>query len=218
MTNNNYRPDIPKSLQKRCRRNIIIRVTSCCILFALFLFAVIMWGERIFPMPRFSPKSFAAVQISCYILFMTLPFLITGVPMKLIDSSWSGVISNVEVKQSIGTYWRTLGRFNVYDKQELNLTIKKDDGKTTRHTATSVGEALRNTMGILSAKTDLPNQGKITDHVNDFKIGDRVHKYYGFKYLYVVPSEEEDKKRCIVCGLNNDKHRDKCLNCYCDLL
>ena len=218
MTTDNNRPQLPKSLLKKRKMNIIIRVTSCCILFALFLFAIIMWGERIFPMPRYSPKSFLAVQISCYILFMTLPFLITGVPMKLFDSSWSGIVSNVEVKQSVGTYWRTLGRFNVYDKQALILTIKKDDGKSAKHTATSVGEALKNTMGILSAKTDLPNQGKITDHINDFKAGDRVHKYYGFKYLYIAPSAEGDQKRCIVCGHNNDNQRAKCLNCYCDLL
>lgn len=215
MTIGNNRPQLPKSLLKKRKMNIIIRVTSCCIIFALFLFAIIMWGERIFPMPQYSPKSFVAVQIGCYVLFMTLPFLITGVPMKLIDSSWSGTVSNVDVEDSIGTFYRAPGRPSTYDRQDLILTIKKDNGKVITRSALSVGERYKLNV---SDRPPIPTVGKITDHLNDYKIGDRVHKYYGFKYLYVVPSEEEDKKRCIVCGLNNDKHRDKCLNCYCDLL
>ena len=195
--------------------NIIIRVTSCCILFALFLFAIIMWGERIFPMPQYTPKSFVAVQIGCYVIFMTLPFLITGVPVKLIDSSWSGVVSNVDVEDSIGTFYRAFGRPGTYDRQDLILTIKKDNGKVITRSAVSVGERYKLKV---SDRPPIPTPGKITDHLNDYKIGDRVYKYYGFKYLYVVPSDEDDKKRCIVCGLNNDKHRDKCLNCYCDLI
>ena len=215
MTTTNNRPSLPKSLQKKRNRNIIIRVTSCGILFALFLFAIIMWGERIFPMPQYTPKSFVAVQIGCYVLFMTLPFLITGVPMKLIDSSWSGIVSNVDVEDSVGTFDRAFGRPGTYDRQDLILTIKKDNGEVITRSALFVGERYK--LNISDHPT-IPSAGKITDHLNDYKGGDRVYKYYGFKYLYVVPSEEEDKKRCIVCGLNNDKHRARCLNCYCDLL
>ena len=48
--------------------------------------------------------------------------------------------------------------------------------------------------------------GKIEYYSEKYYIGVRVHKYYGFKHLYLSPLHNNDGKTCIVCGTTNKDH------------
>ena len=98
MTSKKLQPELPDSLKKRRLRKILLRVLSCLVLFAFALVSIILWGETIFPFPT---QNASSLRYLCYFLFLLLPFLITGVPLKLIDRSFSGTVRKAEIKDTI---------------------------------------------------------------------------------------------------------------------
>lgn len=199
------RPSLPKSLRIKRNRAILSRVIPCFILLGLCIVIITIWGKTLFHVPS---DQYVALQKSFYILFCFLPFAITGVPMKLIDTSWDGVVSEVKIEESIGTYSRSLGSPGIYTRHDLVLTIVKDDGKEIKYTPLSLGQ--RNVPWHQP-----PVVGKIEYQAEKFHIGDRVHKFYGFKYLY---SHNNDGKVCIVCGATNINEDTRCGCCHSELV
>ena len=54
---------------------------------------------------------------------------------------------------------------------------------------------------------------KVEQQESNFAIGDRVHKYYGFKYLAIKHGPKIEKKHCVVCSHVNGLSEDTCWNC-----
>lgn len=202
------RPSLPRSLQIKRNRNILSRVIPCVILLAICVVIITIWGEKLFHIPN---DDYVAIQKSFYILFLLLPFVITGVPMKLIDTSWSGTISEIKIEESVGTYSRSLGKPGLYTKHDLVLTIVKDDGKKIEYTALSLGQKNKPWQNP-------PVVGRIEYQAEKYHIGERVHKYYGFKYLYISPYHNNEGKVCIVCGTPNNDQDTVCGLCHSELI
>jgi hypothetical protein len=95
-----------------------------------------------------------------------------------------------------------------YPRNDLVLTVEKDNGKTIYYTIVSLGIKT-------SPWNSVPVVGKIEYQTEKYQIGDRVHKYYGYKHLFV---EHIDGKSCIVCGSFNNKNDEKCWCCSSNLL
>ena len=199
---------LPASLKRRRNQRIIIRIVSCILLLAFVLVVMFLWGRQIFPIPDDTIGDI--FRIILYVLLSLLPFVITGVPKKLIDRSFSGTVTAVEIKETTGTY-TVGGRPWPYTKEDMILTIKKDDGKSIKFNVLSLG-VKENHWRFVSVL------GKIEHHTTEYNVGDRVHKYYGYKHLYVEPAKTQDSKQCIVCGVKNPLQSTVCWDCHSELL
>lgn len=204
MTNQSSRPPLPVALKKKRNRDIFARVILCVLLLALLIVVIVLWGEKVFPFPRSAPRRVA------YAILMLIPFAVTGVPHRLIDRSFSGTVLAVNVKEGTGSY-RMGSSIWPYTKHDLVLTVQRDIGKTIKYTALSVG--IKN-----HPSSPVPNIAKIEYQTDNFSVGDRVHKYYGFRHLFVEPKTEVDRKYCIVCGTKNDNDQSFCWSCHSELI
>jgi len=140
-TNKQMCPALPISLKKKVIHNILIRSIVCLLLLTLFIFIIIMWGNKLFPITFDYRKGYTGLRILCYVLFLCVPFLVTGIPLKLIDKSWSGTITRVEIKENLGTTSNPHYVY-VYPKQDLILTIRREDGKEIQKTVLSLVEKI----------------------------------------------------------------------------
>ena len=198
------RPALPKSLRKKQIKRVLFRVIPCILLLGIMIVVIVVWGSELFHMPG---KGYEAVQKVIYLFLLLLPFLITGVPLKLIDTSWDGTIMDVKIEESVGTY-TVGGRPWPYSRQDLILKITKDNEKTVEYTVLS--------LGIKDKPwNNVPIVGKIEYHAEKYHVGERVHKYYGFKHLY---RRSNDGKICIVCGAMNQDEETVCGLCHSELI
>lgn len=204
-------PLLPVSLRKKRNRNILIRCILCFVFLLIIFFVIIMWGNKLFPTGLQHHKGFKGLQVMFYMLLLVVPFVITGVPLKFIDTSWSGIITGINVKDSTGSYF-VGGRLWPYAKHNLVLTIEKKDGTVFEYTAISFGDKER------SCAYDYFHSGeKIYYQLEDFCVGDKVYKYYGFKHLYIIHPNSQ-VCNCIVCGAKCNKLNEKCFNCNSEII
>ena len=119
------KPLLPEDIRKIVTRSVAKRVIPCIILEFILLWYVILFGEMSFKMVGIE------VRILIYIALILLPFIITGVPLKLIDRSWKGEIVAINVDMGLD---RSVNGRGVREVSYLVLEIKRDDGKTVEHT------------------------------------------------------------------------------------
>ncbi|MBP3315149.1 MAG: hypothetical protein J6M03_04945 [Clostridia bacterium] len=186
------RPVLPEDIRKIVTRSVAKRVIPCIILEFIMLWYVIFFGEMSFRMVGIE------VRILIYIVLILLPFIITGVPLKLIDRSWKGEI--VAINVDMGLDRSVYGR-GVREVSYLVLKIKRDDGKVIEHT-----------MSVFSHSTAMKsNRARSEFAEDDYAVGDKVYHYYGIKRLLII---HKDKSReCVICGSNNPEKNDRCFYC-----
>ena len=204
------KPQLPTSLKRKRILNIVIRSTICLLLLVIFITVIIVWGNRLFPDTLDHRAGYTSLKIMFYMIVLCVPFLITGIPFKLIDTSWSGTITAVKIRESLGTTSNPRYVY-VYPKEDLILTIRRDDGKEIKQTVLSLAEKFE------PGQDGTPN-GKVFYHTHKYNLGDRVYKYYGFKHLYLIPTDYQNSKICICCGSQNKIEAKSCWYCNSELM
>ena len=180
---------LPKDLQNYCRRRIWKRVLPCLILIYVFATILFLWGNVIFNTDN------KAFQTSCYIVVMLIPFAVTGVPHKLVDSTYYGRIKKVDIVTStdVDSSIRPI-RESLYFKNNIHLVIERSDGKFIYKKAYSGKARLRN-------------------NINTFNEGDSVFHLYGTDTVVILPEANDTIVHCAVCGSANDVKNNKCRDC-----
>jgi hypothetical protein len=186
------KPLLPEDIRKIVTRSVAKRVIPCIILEFILLWYVILFGEMSFKMVGIE------VRILIYIALILLPFIITGVPLKLIDRSWKGEIVAINVDMGLD---RSVNGRGVREVSYLVLKIKRDDGKTVEHTLSVFSHS--NAMKSNRARSEFAE--------DDYAVGDKVYHYYGLPRLLVVHSN--DSRECVICGANNPYENDRCFYC-----
>ncbi len=184
---------LPEDYKKFIKITVLKRVIPCAFLLLLFAVVLILFGDRLF-----SSVDVEEFKISCYIVVLLLPFLITGVPHKLIDRTYIGIVEDVEVTTTVG-FSSAIGgrRGRAYDKNVVHLGIRTEDGK------------------LIYRKVHDAGANKVNDmKFRKYNIGDRVFHLYGSGCTIVVSKKPNDAKECAVCGSINAPEHDKCR--YCD--
>ena len=186
------KPVLPEDIRKIVTRAVAKRVIPCVISELIVLWYVIFFGEMSFKMVGIE------VRILIYIVLILLPFIITGVPLKLIDRSWKGEIIGINVDMGLD---RSVNGKGVREVSYLVLKIKRDDGKIIEHT-----------MSVFSHSTAMKsNRARSEFAEDDYAVGDKVYHYYGIKRLLII---HKDKSReCVICGSNNPEKNDRCFYC-----
>ena len=191
--------DLPRDIAKHVNR----KIARCIIIFVLLESIAI--GISIFSREYLTANTNIAFYIFIVLFLCIIPFFVSGFPFKLIDKSWRGIVTDVLIKEETGTFMAGGGKAFPYDKNVIYLKVKKDNGKETRITAREFG--IRSHAGF-----PVPNEGDITQHLNEYSVGDIVHHFYGLKHNYIVKKNSE-MIECVVCGSQNQKDRNDCLSC-----
>ena len=180
---------LPKDLRIYCRKRILRRLIPCIILISVFVAILALWGSIIF---NTNIKEF---QISCYIVVMLIPFLITGVPHKLIDSTYYGTVKKVDIVTTMDNSSSVKPtREQLYLKNTIYLGIERPDGK-------------------LIYKKAYSGKARLQQNINTYNAGDLVFHLYGTNNVVVLPDSNDNTIHCAVCGSSNNIENDKCRDC-----
>ena len=191
--------NLPKDVFQYARKKII----RCITLFALLEGVAI--GIGILSWDYFFTRTPLPFHIGMLLLICAAPFYFSGFPWKLIDRSWCGTVTDISIEQEQGVCHTSAGHGHPYIKNVIYLKVKKDNGKEVYLAAKEFG--IRHYKGF-----PVPNEGDVTKHLEDYSVGDRVYHFYGLKYNYIV-KKNSDMVECVVCGSQNHKERNDCLNC-----
>ena len=180
---------IPYDLKAYRTRKILVRVIPCTILVAAFATVLILWGEVIFDMEY---KSFKDL---CYVVVMLIPFIVTGVPHKLIDSTYYGTVKQIDIETTLDNSTPlTPVKCHLYWRNTIYLHIEKPNGKIVRKKAYS-------------------GMARLQQHIQTYHEGDSVFHLYGTPNVIVLPGAADSHVHCAVCGDSNDSDRSVCRSC-----
>ncbi len=205
---------LPESLKKLRAKNFIKRFLLCVLLLAVITALAYYYRETIFSYELIPPFAIVCMGIAVYFV----PFAVSGFPRVLFDSTWEGVITAIDIKTNTDTYF-VGGKPGSYQRNNIVLTIQKQNGKTVKHTAKTLG--VKERVGITSTLMGSVHNvatGKIENHVDEFSVGDKVYHFYGFKYNFYVHEPGEEHRHCIVCGTVNNFHSRTCWSCGSELV
>ena len=193
------RPRLPDSLKRKQRKKVLSRALPCLALLVFSIIVLIFFGEQL-------RSKYEIGNIIIRIVLVIAPFLICGVPFKLIDTFWSGTVSEISVEEKTATE-SIGGRPWPYMRQDLVLTITGDNGKKFKYKELSLANK--------DPRLFIQNGGEISDCKSKYRKGEALHKYYGFPHPF---SETADEKICIICGTVNSSELRVCSFCKSELL
>lgn len=180
---------LPKDLKAYGRKKILQRVLPCALMFVSFGLILLEWGTVIFATRN---KIFL---ISCYVVVMILPFVLTGVPHKLIDKTYYGIVKKVDIVTTIdnGSSVKPT-REHLYLKNTIYLKIETSNGE-------------------LIYKKAYSGKAKLLQNIHTYNEGDKVFHLYGTNVTIVLPGSADISVQCTVCGTSNNINDDKCRDC-----
>ena len=183
---------VPRDIRKYVMGRILRRVVPFVLLTALFLGLMIGFDSFFF---GDEDKEFRAQsQAVAYILAVAVPMLITGVPLKMIDSSWEGEVVKVHAYTTIESRAPLKqSRNDLFLQLNVKLTVKTPSGRLIRRKA---AQSRATDKGILNA----------------FAVGDTVLHLYGTDHAVVLPESTNGPFGCVICGRRN---KGKVGRCYC---
>ena len=201
-------PKLPEDIERYLQKKTINRIAKCVAFELAIMFLLAFMGERLF-------SALGTVcQIIAYIALMVIPFIVTGVPLKLIDRSWQGEVTNVEVKTT-AAFTKDV-KAKQYTENSVWLTIKKSNGDIICEKAASFPlreKQYSHTQAFGEIKDIKPEH-----FLGKYNVGVKVFHFCGFEHLLIVDENNKSTTSCIVCGQDNDQSRKKCWWCGYSLI
>ena len=180
---------IPNDLKKFARNYVVKRVVACIVMLALLAVFLVLCMEIIFPTSLVSIKALFAIAV------LSLPLIITGVPLKLFDKTYFGTVESVAVDTTVDSDAKAKPtRETLYVKNTVYLSIRTTDGKTIDRKVYS-------------------SQASKNQSYDMYKKGDKVFHLYGSKHTIILPTKADSHVKCAVCGSSNNINDDKCREC-----
>ena len=176
---------VPKSVRKRARRGVYERFVK------LFLYMIPAYIIFDYTYSGLKTTDLGNLSTSVAVLFV-IPFVLAGIPMKLIDRDWYGEIIKIELKNN------DPAKIDNYSKEPVDVTAlcKSQEGKLYEVRIYDEGE-------FFSGERD-----------NVYKVGDKVVHVKWTEYLR--PVRVIDKERpvaCVVCGHKSSSDESTCRYC-----
>ena len=189
---------LPKDLKNFAIKSALKRVVPCVLLLAAFSIALIFWGDVILPIDK------EIVKVIVYTMIMLVPFAVTSVPHKMIDSTWVGEV--VETKIVEENSFTNEVRPRMYGSVNVILNVKMPNGKTKEVKLQGSTFAKHNNLRF--AATGNANQKE-----DFYSAGNTVFHLYGSNQSIVLPKPADKTVQCPICGIKNDKTNEKCESC-----
>lgn len=181
---------VPSSVKKRVRIDILKRFAM------LFIYSAVAYviAEYVF---LITPSEAAQGKINSVLsiaLIMIVPFILSGIPMKLIDRSWYGEILDFETSTA------RAAEIDNHSKMPITQTvlIRTPSGKLYKREIYDEGALFHD------------NSGEV------YRVGDTVAHVYGTQYLAPIRKFDRDRPRvCVYCGHKDIDENKICRNCGC---
>ena len=193
---------IPKDLKRFSVKCVLKRVIPCILGEIVLGIILFLWGDRIFM------TDITEFKISCYIVVMCIPFVLTGVPFELFDRTFFGKVNKVKVES------------------ELTSTgVSAVEMRGSKVTFYAILQITDENGNIFDRKVKLDNLDsernkdifgkKLSGNGVDvsFKAGDGVFHLFGTNNLVVLPEASDTTVKCAVCGRINPVENNECSKC-----
>ena len=179
---------LPRDIKSTVSSKIYKRLGLALATEALVCILIYLFGDTVFASLG-SPSK----EILYAILIVAVP-LSFGIPIKLIDRTWTGEITRVDVRteNAVGGALRNGSR--IYTKHFVDVEIKLDSGKIIDRTV---------------YEGAVPTGRKFST----YEVGDRVLHVYGTKHIQVVHNNVSRPTICVVCGTENPPEEKECGKC-----
>ena len=201
---------LPADIQAFVKRKIAL----CIAIFLLSeTIAVLLITSILNSSFKLEPISLAVV---CALLVLC-PFLISGFPRKLIDKSWRGKITKVDIDTKVDS--RLVGGQPImYIKNTIVLTIEREDGRACTKEVLSLGSRSNNTTNPWDSHDTRHGMqhyavGDVTHDIENYRVGDEVYHFWGLDDLICRREGGRDIVECVACSTTNPAHRKKCFCC-----
>lgn len=180
---------LPKDLKAFAIKTALKRIIPCALLLIGFAVVLVFWGDMILPIDK------DVVKVIVYTMVMLVPFALTGVPFKIIDKTYSGIVQKVEISTTVDNlYHERPTRESLYLKNTVFLHVKQENGTVVRRKASE-------------------KNARISQDAEAYKVGDSVFHLYGSMQTIVLPRASDEFVQCPVCGMKNDKNENVCESC-----
>lgn len=182
---------VPDDVKRYARKKRFIRygIRILCFL-ALMAFAVwqiFIVGDETFE--RVTPIR----RIIASIVILAAPFLIMGIPWKLRDRSYIGIVKTPIVKTFYGS--KTNLRESNKAFNSLYLVIDTPFSKKDKKKRISTAES------------------KYLQHLDVYRKGDVIYRLDGANYAFRFPTDEDGRRVCVICGLQGHEGWKSCKVC-----
>lgn len=183
----------PPSVKKKVRIQILKRFLLLLV-YSVVAYVVADYVLKITPSDA---EQGSINTILSLVLIMAVPFILSGIPLKLIDKSWYGEILDFD------TVTAKPEEIDNHSKMEITQTalIRTPSGKLYKHTIYDEGVLFHD------------NSGEV------YHVGDTVAHVYGTEYLVPIRTKL-DKGRpnvCAFCGHKSPCGESICRTCGCSV-
>ncbi len=192
---------IPKDIKRYVLIRVLARVTVCALLLAAVITGVTMNLDAILE----KGTSYAVIM---YALPSLIVLIVTGVPVKLIDSTWCGEVVEHKTKTVIQSKMNGANYKTGFDGYGSKMS-------EYRHVLTVIVK-LQNGMKVSFTACDTTDADIFESFISDYRVGTRVLHVYGTKYLQVI--SDSDVVKCVICGEENEKSDRVCDKCKHSIL
>ena len=179
---------LPRDLRGHVCKTVIKKTAPCVLLLIVFGLVLYFFGERIFEI--FSPIA----RIGAYIITMLLPFVITWFPFCLFDTTFTGTVKGVHVKNE----------YTMEKKEQFSFSY------TSRRLIQAAYLDIEEPYGNTREVKIMLNNNALAE---EFKPGDTVFHLYGAKHTVILPESAGDHVECPVCGDDNRAELTECHSC-----
>lgn len=180
--------DIKKEITARVLRRIFTFLGIIAAGAVLFFLFIHFFGKENLNVGNVTVISVGVLLLALYA---------SGIPLKLIDSSWHGKIIKIE-NQSGDILHNLKKRKRIGMEFSRFALVRDEDGKL-------------HYIEIFDEGHIYPNRPKY------YNIGDTVVHIYGTEYLSPIHADPEKPQTCVICGFKTEGGIGKCCHCDSDL-
>ena len=194
---------LPRDLKIFAIKAVLKRMIPCVLVLITFSIALIFWGDVILPIDK------EIVKIIVYTIVMLVPFAVTGVPHKMIDSTWKGEVVESRVVEETSFTNEAIPR--MYGSVNVILKVKTPGDKIKEI-------KLKGSTFAKHRNLQFQASGNANQTEDFYSVGNRVFHLYGSSQYVVLPKPADKTVQCPICGIKNEKTNDKCESCVHSLV
>ena len=180
--------EIPRDIREKVKNAIVKRALFASVITVMVAVLIYLFGDTVFG--SFGSPS---KEILYAVLLLAVP-LSFGIPFKLIDSTWCGEITRVDIRTENAARGALKNGAGIYTKHFVDIEIRLDNGKIIDRTVYEGAVPTGRKFGM-------------------YEVGDRVVHVYGTKYIQVVHDNMSRPTVCVVCGTENPPSEKQCGKC-----
>ena len=189
---------LPHDLRVFVTKAVLKRIIPCVLLLITFSVALIFWGDIILPVDK------AIVKVIVYTIVMLVPFAVTGVPHKMLDSTWKGEVVESRIVEETSFTNEAIPRMYGSVNVILKVKVKNDKIKEIK---------LRGSTFAKHRNLQFQASGNANQTEDFYSVGNRVFHLYGSGQYVVLPKSADKAVQCPICGIKNNKTTPKCESC-----